>query len=163
MIAGFGRDEVFPSLVHVETDGVAGGVLKQFEVSRAEITHEEVAVVAPFAQQEMVHEFMRGISPVYQMAFDEALKDLLERYPEHLLAQLEGVPAKLSDQVAEKVAEVAPKMLATAREHFDNLARSQFVDPVVDVVASLPKDELAAMAEALVNLTSFKRRSLDGG
>jgi hypothetical protein len=30
--------------------------------------------------------------------------------------------------------------------------------PVVEIVSSLPKDELAAMAEALVNLTKFRRR-----
>ena len=34
----------------------------------------------------------------------------------------------------------------------------KFVDPVLEVLRFLPKDELAAMAEALVNLTSFKRR-----
>ena len=30
--------------------------------------------------------------------------------------------------------------------------------PIVDIVSSLPKDELASMAESLVNLTKFKRR-----
>ena len=32
------------------------------------------------------------------------------------------------------------------------------VQPVMAMVSALPKDELAAMAEALVNLTAFKRR-----
>ena len=31
-----------------------------------------------------------------------------------------------------------------------------YVNPITSVVSMLPKDELAAMAEALVNLTSFK-------
>jgi len=30
-------------------------------------------------------------------------------------------------------------------------------DPIIEIVNHLPKEELAAMAEALVNLTSFKR------
>ena len=34
----------------------------------------------------------------------------------------------------------------------------QIVQPVLSSVAALPLDELAAMAEALVNLTSFKRK-----
>ncbi|MBU3966683.1 MAG: hypothetical protein KKG76_04795 [Euryarchaeota archaeon] len=34
----------------------------------------------------------------------------------------------------------------------------KYSDPVTSVVSMLPKDELAAMAEALVNLTSFKRK-----
>jgi len=36
--------------------------------------------------------------------------------------------------------------------------KEKYVIPVINVVASLPKDELAAMAESLVNLTSFKRK-----
>ena len=33
-----------------------------------------------------------------------------------------------------------------------------FVDPVVNTVENLPKRELAAMAESLVNITSFRQR-----
>ena len=33
-----------------------------------------------------------------------------------------------------------------------------FVDSIMDVVEHLPKEELASMAEALVSLTSLKRR-----
>ena len=36
-------------------------------------------------------------------------------------------------------------------------SREMHSEPIVDIVAQLPKEELAAMAEALVNLTSFKR------
>jgi hypothetical protein len=36
--------------------------------------------------------------------------------------------------------------------------RDHYALPVVRVVAVLPKDELAAMAEALVSLTSVRRR-----
>ncbi|MFA4909881.1 MAG: hypothetical protein WC649_02370, partial [Desulfobacteria bacterium] len=36
------------------------------------------------------------------------------------------------------------------------------INPIINAVSFLPKDELAAMAESLVNLTSFKRKiSLD--
>lgn len=34
----------------------------------------------------------------------------------------------------------------------------KYVGPVIDIVADLPKEDLATMAESLVNLTSFKRR-----
>jgi hypothetical protein len=36
--------------------------------------------------------------------------------------------------------------------------REQIWKPVLRITGSLPKDELAAMAEALVNLTKFRRR-----
>ena len=34
----------------------------------------------------------------------------------------------------------------------------RFVEPILSVIVSLPKEELANLAEALVNLTSIKRR-----
>lgn len=34
----------------------------------------------------------------------------------------------------------------------------QYSDPIMQIVEWLPKEELAEMAEALVNLTSFRRR-----
>ena len=36
--------------------------------------------------------------------------------------------------------------------------REKFTSPIVNIVASLPKDELANMAETLVSMTSFMRR-----
>jgi hypothetical protein len=36
--------------------------------------------------------------------------------------------------------------------------RNEQAQPVVGIVATLPKDELASMAESLVNLTKFRRR-----
>jgi hypothetical protein len=40
--------------------------------------------------------------------------------------------------------------------------RQKFTDPILAVLDGLPKDELAAMAEALVGLTSFKLRVSEG-
>jgi len=42
--------------------------------------------------------------------------------------------------------------------NFPKYRQEVHVSPIVNVVGILPKDELASMAEALVNLTSFKRR-----
>lgn len=37
-------------------------------------------------------------------------------------------------------------------------AKKRHIAPIMSAVGALPQDELAAMAESLVNLTSFKRR-----
>ena len=43
-------------------------------------------------------------------------------------------------------------------EQFGEHLRDEQAHPVLRMVTVLPKDELAAMAEALVNLTAFKRK-----
>jgi hypothetical protein len=40
----------------------------------------------------------------------------------------------------------------------DAFSWKNHIAPIIDIVGMLPKDELAEMAESLVNLTSFKRR-----
>lgn len=44
------------------------------------------------------------------------------------------------------------------QKRFEAYRHENYVQPITSVVSILPKDELAAMAEALVNLTSFKQR-----
>ena len=60
------------------------------------------------------------------------------------------------------VAAYAPRATELAAgDHAEELAdfvREKNIEPILKIVAMLPKDELAAMAESLVNLTSFKRR-----
>ena len=41
---------------------------------------------------------------------------------------------------------------------FNELRRIKIVDPMMSVIRSLPKEELAAMAEALVEITSLRRK-----
>ncbi len=44
------------------------------------------------------------------------------------------------------------------KKEVNEYKRDRHINPIVNIVAILPKDELAAMAESLVNLTSFKRK-----
>jgi hypothetical protein len=61
-------------------------------------------------------------------------------------------------------AETAAIVQDTIQEHHDfhdvlqQVRRDYFSGPIIDVVAVLPKDELASMAESLVSLTSFRRK-----
>jgi hypothetical protein len=42
-------------------------------------------------------------------------------------------------------------------DYLKDFKRKHYIDPIMDIVKSLQKTELAEMAESLVNLTSFKR------
>jgi hypothetical protein len=51
-----------------------------------------------------------------------------------------------------------PKAIEQLFDIWDTRKHQTHTAPVVRMVGSLPKDELAAVAEALVNITKFKRR-----
>ena len=136
VFAGFGNDEIFPSLVEIMTDGAVGEVVKAdirrtLDLARTG-TH---TAVLPFAQSEMVERFMEGIDPEFLQYLRDYFLALLTNVAREILESTmpEGSPS--DEQVADLQRLVEGKLV-------------QF----------LPKEELASMAEALVSLTSLKRR-----
>jgi hypothetical protein len=66
-------------------------------------------------------------------------------------------PAEKQD-LTSKLKTAGQNILQEFRNHLASYQRKQYIDPVINAVAVLPKDMLAEVAESLVNLTSFKRR-----
>ncbi len=57
-----------------------------------------------------------------------------------------------------RLTEDGVKLLSEFKEAIVDFQRKNNRQPILDMVGVLPKDELAAMAESLVNLTVFKRK-----
>ncbi len=154
VVAGFGETEFAPVLIEFEIYGAIGGRLRRRRRSPQAITDENNAVVVPFAQREMVDLFMSGIDPVLQEVVEDALSALTDALPD-LVA--EAIP-DTSAPARESLRTGGAELLETYRTYLTTHIQTAHVQPILDAVAALPKEELAAMAEALVNLTSFKRR-----
>ena len=155
VIAGFGEEEMFPTLAQLETDGVIGGNLKCELRHATDIARQGThALIKPFAQREMVTRFMKGIDPdFFNYLFDSLLR-LLYRFGSEVLDAND-----LADPIRLRaVQEAAEKQVISYSQEADKYCEKQFVDPIMDIVTSLPTEELAGLAEALVNLTSIKRR-----
>jgi hypothetical protein len=62
VIAGFGHDELFPTLLSYEIDGMVFGKLKYRKTNHIDIDRGgPKASVIPFAQKEMVERFLYGL------------------------------------------------------------------------------------------------------
>lgn len=163
IIGGFGDEDVFPWVVSFKVEGVANDRLK-YNMSMDKPMHVDKhnpAIIVPFAQKEMVKAFMEGVHPDYGEVVDRYLQDLLNGYPEQVVNKISddialdsdhktALVGRLTRANAEILADFSKKMAGYSQEHH--------VNPITQAVSILPKDELAAMAESLVNLTSFKRR-----
>src|SRR5439155_24553324 len=71
--------------------------------------------------------------------------------------KLAAMDQAVADQVRAAMGTEVSDMLKKLFEEWTARTK-RYWEPVVNTVAALPKDELAAMAEALVNLTKFRRR-----
>jgi hypothetical protein len=158
VIAGFGENECFPSLVELNVRGIA---LNRALFSRERhlvVGKEAEAFVVPFAQREMVHAFMEGIDPVLKSMIEVSVDELFKGVSETILEEVKAQDCEFGPQLEESISETLDELLDKLKLQWDVERRSNYSDPVMNVVASLPKDELAAMAESLVNMTKFKRR-----
>ena len=156
VIAGFGEKEIFPFLVHFDSDGYVGRTIKISKIGDTEITRDMSAAIVPFAQKEMVQTFMNGIDPsfssnMYRSFYNTLVQGCLEVLEKH------GSADQKTDEIKAKIREAASEGITKLVDDINKFSNRKFARPIVEMVSMLPKDELPALAEALVSLTSIKR------
>lgn len=158
VIAGFGDDEYFPTLVEYQTEGYVGNSIKFWLVPPViDVSREFTACIRAFAQREMVQRFMEGIDPYYSTYLSNAIPELvvdncfdtLEKY---------GVRKNNTEEIKNKIRGAVDNAITDFENGARKYRQERFSDPVIRMVSVLPKDELAHLAESLVALTSLKRR-----
>jgi hypothetical protein len=156
-IAGFGTAEVFPSMVHYETDGYIGSQVKISKPDITKISKTLKSTVAAFAQHDIVHRFMEGIDPDYGEYLRGAIETAI--IESNLKVFEKWAPAsKRNDKVRAAVRRAAARQFDKLEKNSIQYREKEFWLPTIQMVAILPKDELAHLAESLVELTSLHRR-----
>lgn len=157
VIAGFGNDETFPSLVNYTVSGVADGFLKFKSIGNPKVTFDNGAAIVPFAQKEMVVRFMEGVDPLVLSFVSSGLRKFANEYPKIIFDKIK-MERKRKDRFIQHVSKQTKKITDEFLQRFEDFRIENFVSPIITVVGVLPKNELALMAETLVTLTSFKRK-----
>lgn len=158
VIAGFGDTDIFPALFSYRLELIINNMVKYKVVHNNKIAHNMSASIIPFAQSEMVMAFMEGVDPRYKSVKDSLISKIFDKYPSIIVANIERYSEQEKQQLEKKLREASALLFDDLTSRLNEYKRKNYTDPVINVVAGLPKDELAKMAESLVNLTSFKRR-----
>ena len=158
VIAGFGENDTFPSLKSFIIEGIANDRLKHKEDLPGEINFERGALIIAFAQREMVVTFMEGVDPSYRGVEESYLSQIFNGYAGIIVDNIKGYTDEEKKKLKEKLVGIGKEILKDLRKKLEDYRRDKYISPITSVVSMLPKNELAAMAESLVNLTSFKRK-----
>lgn len=155
VFAGFGEDEIFPSLVCATTQGLVCGRHKHhIDVYRGVEKHG--SFIEAYAQRAIVHRLIEGVDP----AIVEHLRETLGHAMHHVVSDV--LDSSLNTDIDYAV--TRPAIEEHVARYLDGLAafcRGQFTRPVLDNLEGLSKQELADMAEAFVNITALKSRIAD--
>lgn len=156
VIAGFGNADPFAGLRSFFIGGIACDQLV-YDDDRSVDVRKLGSAILPFAQHEMVSAFMEGIDSRFLNSIQDAVEEMLLGISEFAKEE-SGLAGARLEEFHEALARGREALADSFANRMDDVKRKNFSHPVVRVTALLPKIELASMAEALVNLTSFKRK-----
>jgi len=158
VIAGFGEKDVFPVLKSFSLDGIVNDRLKYLEDPGHEINLDSSASIFAFAQKEVVATFMNGIDPFYEGYTENYLSEIFDKYPEVIVERIPKLNESEKKVLMENLKQESNRLFEDYQEWAEKYRQQNHVNPIIGMVAVLPKYELAAMAESFVHLTSFKRK-----
>jgi len=158
VFAGFGERELCPTLIHLKIDGILKGKLKKVEQNVVDIGRNgSPAEVLGFAQDDMVQSFVNGVDPMFRQYSSMLLREAVEASAKLVLTPIVKDP-KQTAQVLGGLSRNFDQLTFDLSKKADSWVDRNFTQDVKDMVKSMPKEDLANLAESLIEITSLKRK-----
>ncbi len=159
VVAGYGKKEFFGSVLTYTVDGKDELCVRQwrsFELNTNAADQRKTAII-PFAQKDMFQLFMEGIAARHVTFLNVLLKEMLDSKSDGLVNSYVIDPdARVVEAALQR--KDNETILKKFREEFRDYRYRKVIEPIIDVVRALPKEDMADMAHALVELTSLRRK-----
>lgn len=166
VIAGFNRENLFPSYVHFKII-VFDGFKFIFDDCEDDCVGGETAVILkPFAQINAITNFLNGIDVSTNYLIASYFKKVIDDYSNNIEELI-----KANRKINGKDEQVVLSDLESLKQNNERIV-SDFVgfidtlkdknsEPILKSIRSLPKEELANLSESLINITSLKIKVQD--
>lgn len=152
VIAGFGKKDIFPTLISYYVSGYIAGYIKKKVKDDVKISNDNDFSIIPFAQIDTVETFLNGINYKY-------LNTLDKEFSKQIIDEIENLDDNIFKEDGKNILknELMKKWKGVI-EGIIGYSNKEYLIPILKAIRVLPIDELASMAESLVNLTSFRRQ-----
>lgn len=160
VIAGFGENDIYPAITTFNLESLVLNQLRYEHVDRKSdrITANKVSRVIAFAQEDVVAGFMEGIDPELHHRVHHLLEDMVDGYANEIAKKVPRLRGNAKKAWLKDIKALGVSRATAFERDFTDLKYALHIQPIVRAVSGLPKEELASMADALVSLTSTKRR-----
>lgn len=150
--AGFGNRDIFPKMYHIHLSGIISNSVRYIVKEQLAITEDKSAAISPFAQTDVMQTFLYGIND----SFISALADEIPNQIHNIFCTIanDNFTEGKKQDVYEKLASATPNII----NQIIGKAQIQYLWPITQSVATLPIDELAMLAESMINITSLRRK-----
>lgn len=158
VFAGFGEKQHFPVVQSMKVGGVILDFVRHSAPEIEAVSDQNPSSVTPFAQSEMVTTFLEGINPRLRTSFIRNFVTLALGLPDTVIDAISDLD---DDRKSHWKAQVRGQATVAINTMLEKLKRHRYENhygPIHAALVHLPKDELANVAEALVNLNSFQKK-----
>ncbi|GET27630.1 hypothetical protein [Prolixibacter sp. NT017] len=152
VIAGYGNNEIFPSICNVKIGELVAGRLRYEYSEPSQVSQNSTAIVKPFAQRDMIDTFFQGINP-------DIIKELNRIIPVEFEEIIDKISNKYDNVNKADVRSFFKTGLKHINENLRKFAVETYIKPVMASVGFLRKEDLIELAESLINITSVKRKT----
>lgn len=155
VFTGYGEDEIYPSIFSCEVGCIIDGVLAVQRQLPAQISNKNDASICPFAQTDVMHTILSGISPQVRSIYANSLRTTIQSFTKQLAKTVKPNDPNLAKQIQGISIEPFVQSFMNLSQQAQNV---QYTAPFVNSVAGLEKEDLSDFAESLITLTSLKRK-----
>lgn len=158
VFAGFGDKQHFPVVQSMKIGGVILDYVRHSTPDVEAVSDQNPSSVTPFAQSEMVTTFLEGINPRLRTSFVRNFVILALGLPDTVIDAISDLD---DTQKSHWKTQVRGQAGSAIKAMLDKLKRHRYENhyaPIHAALVHLPKDELANVAESLVNLNSFQKK-----
>lgn len=164
VFAGFGDKEIFPAMTAYIIECKVNGKIKlklNPEKTKNLNNSSVTSSLVPFAQDDMVQTIASGVDPAIDNFSFKLLRSSMEELANNLADELQDkmeYDDEDFNELSKNLHEITDEILESYMDQTFQYRREHHALPLLDTIDIMPKEELAVIAETLVNLTSFKRK-----
>lgn len=158
VIAGFGKTDFYPALQVFEVGDVYGARLKLRRLPTVKIGEETSTHVEAFADSDTANAFLNGIPSDFERRIIEWAYEVVEELSDAAADGAKGLTGPNRDRLAADLTALRETLLMGFVDKIEKHKNENYVWQVEDAIQNLPKDELAHVAAALVNINLLKKR-----
>ena len=157
VFAGFGEKEIYPSLYRYKVASVFHGHCIKKNVKKCDAG--KTTEILPLAQNEDIHSFISGIAPKLEFFFKDALSNMMKELQKQIKELGEQqINETFKEETFSKIEKICKGAYENLWNNFKEQQKNEFINPILETTSLLNKEELANMAETLVNLVSFRKQ-----
>lgn len=150
--AGYGENDIFPEMMHIHVSGIINNNPRYNIVGHVVISEQNPATITPLAQTDVMQTFLFGIN-------DSFVQDIGIKLSKEIQEGVNSIddsffaPGK-KPSVEKELSRITSNIMSEIIQK----AQQQYLSPIAHSVSSLPIDELALLAESMINITSLRRK-----